>query len=118
MAVSGVRCDIAAHFKEVHLYLQEMSIVKNYAILHPMTDITFHSPSFFEDCAGNPNKHVHIVLIATKPDIIKQVPLYKELQKRGHLVILGHTGQHYDENLSGGMLTEFGVQPDFNLNVR
>ncbi len=37
---------------------------------------------------------------------------------RGHQVILGHTGQHYDENLSGGMLKEFGVQPDFNLNVR
>lgn len=57
-------------------------------------------------------------MIATKPDIIKQVPLYKELQKRGHCVVLGHTGQHYDENLSGGMLKEFGVQPDFNLNVR
>ena len=57
-------------------------------------------------------------MIATKPDIIKQIPLYKELQKRGHLVVLGHTGQHYDENLSGGMLKEFGVEPDFNLNVR
>ena len=61
---------------------------------------------------------MHLIVIATKPDIIKQVPLYKELQKRGHLVLLGHTGQHYDENLSGGMLKEFGVEPDFNLNVR
>ncbi len=33
-------------------------------------------------------------------------------------MLLGHTGQHYDENLSGGMLREFGVEPDFNLNVR
>ncbi len=46
------------------------------------------------------------------------MPLYRELQKRGHRVILGHTGQHYDANLSGGMLAEFGVEPDFNLNVR
>ena len=61
---------------------------------------------------------MHLICIATKPDIIKQVPLYKELKKRGYLVILGHTGQHYDENLSGGMLKEFGVEPDFNLNVR
>ncbi|MDB4978817.1 MAG: putative UDP-N-acetylglucosamine 2-epimerase [Candidatus Peribacteria bacterium] len=68
--------------------------------------------------AGHPDRHVHLIMIATKPDIIKQVPLYKELKKRGHLVLLGHTGQHYDENLSGGMLKEFGVQPDFNLNVR
>jgi hypothetical protein len=40
----------------------------------------------------------YIVLIATKPDIIKQIPLYKELKKRGHQVLLVHTGQHYDEN--------------------
>lgn len=33
-------------------------------------------------------------------------------------MLLGHTGQHYDENLSGGMLKEFGVEPDFNLGVR
>ena len=61
---------------------------------------------------------MHLIMIATKPDIIKQIPLYRELKKRGHLVLLGHTGQHYDENLSGGMLKEFGVEPDFNLNVR
>jgi len=80
-----------------------------------MKEITFRSPTFFDDQKGD---LVHLILIATKPDIIKQVPLYKELQKRGHTVVLGHTGQHYDENLSGGMLKEFGVEPDFNLNVR
>ena len=68
--------------------------------------------------AGESDPHVHLIMIATKPDIIKQTPLYRELKKRGHLVLLGHTGQHYDENLSGGMLKEFGVEPDFNLNVR
>lgn len=44
--------------------------------------------------------------------------MFRELKKRGHAVLLGHTGQHYDENLSGGMLREFGTEPDFNLNVR
>ncbi len=83
-----------------------------------MQDITYRSDKFFEETGDHPDRHVHIILIATKPDIIKQVPLYKELKKRGHLVLLGHTGQHYDENLSGGMLKEFGVEPDFNLNVR
>jgi UDP-N-acetylglucosamine 2-epimerase (non-hydrolysing) len=83
-----------------------------------MQEITYRSQSFFDDIAAKKDKHVHIILIATKPDIIKQIPLYKELQTRGHLVLLGHTGQHYDENLSGGMLAEFGVEPDFNLNVR
>ncbi len=84
----------------------------------PVPETTFTKATFLQDLAAHPDKHVHLILIATKPDIIKQVPLYKELQKRGHCVVLGHTGQHYDENLSGGMLKEFGVQPDFNLNVR
>lgn len=83
-----------------------------------MTSITFRSPSFIDDCCSNPSRPLHLVLIATKPDIIKQIPLYRELVKRGHAVILGHTGQHYDDNLSGGMLKEFGAVPDFNLNVR
>lgn len=83
-----------------------------------MQEITYRSATFLDDIAGDSQKRVHLILIATKPDIIKQVPLYKELKKRGHLVLLGHTGQHYDENLSGGMLKEFGVEPDFNLNVR
>ena len=83
-----------------------------------MQEITYHSEAFYDEIAAERSAHVHLIMIATKPDIIKQIPLYRELKNRGHLVILGHTGQHYDENLSGGMLKEFGVQPDFNLNVR
>ena len=83
-----------------------------------MSSITYSRPDFFDSVASLPQEHVHVILIATKPDIIKQIPLYKELKARGHAVLLGHTGQHYDENLSGGMLKEFGVEPDFNLNVR
>ena len=89
-----------------------------YAKLCAMQEITYKSQSFYDDVAGSAKKHVHLICIATKPDIIKQVPVYVELKKRGELVLLGHTGQHYDENLSGGMLKEFGVEPDFNLNVR
>src|SRR3989344_3307192 len=83
-----------------------------------MQEITYRSPTFYDDLADQPDRHVHLVMIATKPDIIKQIPLYREMKKRGHIVLLGHTGQHYSENLSGGMLKEFGVEPDFNLNVK
>ncbi len=83
-----------------------------------MSQTSFREATFLDSIAAHKSRHVHLILIATKPDIIKQVPLYKELKKRGHLAVLGHTGQHYDENLSGGMLKEFGVEPDFNLNVR
>jgi len=82
-----------------------------------MKEITFASKGFFDEIASRPQRHVHLIVIATKPDIIKQVPLYRELKKRGHIAVLGHTGQHYSENLSGGMLKEFGVEPDFNLNA-
>ncbi|TSC80349.1 MAG: putative UDP-N-acetylglucosamine 2-epimerase [Candidatus Peregrinibacteria bacterium Gr01-1014_25] len=83
-----------------------------------MDAITYRSSRFYDDLGDQPDRRVHLVLVATKPDIIKQIPLYKELQRRGHVVVLGHTGQHFSENLSGGMLKEFGVEPDFNLNVR
>ena len=83
-----------------------------------MQEITYKSAKFYDEVEAHPSRHAHMIMIATKPDIIKQVPLYHELKKRGELVLLAHTGQHYDENLSGGMLKEFGVEPDFNLNVR
>lgn len=78
--------------------------------------ITFRD-NFWSDMESTP-MHVHLVMIATKPDIIKQAPIYLELKKRGACVLLGHTGQHYDHNLSGGLIEEFGVEPDFNLNIR
>lgn len=55
---------------------------------------------FWDHIQASPHTHVHIIMIATKPDIIKQAPLYLELKKRNELVILVHTGQHYDYNLS------------------
>lgn len=61
---------------------------------------------------------VHVILIATKPDIIKQAPLILKLIKRGETVLVIHSGQHYDWNLSGGMEQEFDIEPDINLNVR
>lgn len=81
-----------------------------------MNEITFR-PNFWEDMQTTP-KYIHLVMIATKPDIIKQAPIYLELKKRGEAVLLGHTGQHYDFNLSGGLIEEFGVTPDFNLNIK
>ena len=60
---------------------------------------------------------IHLVLIATKPDIIKQAPLILELRRRNENIVIVHTGQHYDWNLSKGMEQEFDIVPDVNLNV-
>lgn len=73
--------------------------------------------NFWSDIQDNEHKYAHIIMIATKPDIIKQAPLYLELKQRWELVILVHTGQHYDYNLSKWVLGEFGMEVDVNLNI-
>jgi len=75
------------------------------------------SSTLWDRLSASPKKYIHLVMIATKPDIIKQAPLYNALKKRGEEVVLVHTGQHYDFNLSGGMLEEFGLEVDINLNI-
>jgi UDP-N-acetylglucosamine 2-epimerase (non-hydrolysing) len=60
----------------------------------------FFRENFWQEIERNEKKYAHIIMIATKPDIIKQAPLYHELKNRGELVLLIHTGQHYDYNLS------------------
>lgn len=63
------------------------------------------------------NSVIHLVLIGTKPDIIKQAPLIRELKKSGEYVLVVHSGQHYSWNLSGGLEEEFGIKPDINLGI-
>lgn len=77
----------------------------------------FVRPNFWYDIQNSSQKYAHIIMIATKPDIIKQAPLYLELKSRGELVILVHTGQHYDYNLSKWVLAEFWMDVDLNLNI-
>ena len=77
----------------------------------------FIRPSFWQEIQNSWKKYVHIIMIATKPDIIKQAPLYLELKNRWELVVLVHTGQHYDYNLSKGVLWEFDMEVDVNLNI-
>ncbi|MDP7023221.1 MAG: UDP-N-acetylglucosamine 2-epimerase [Kiritimatiellia bacterium] len=64
------------------------------------------------------DRPVHLVLIATKPDIIKQAPLILELKRREENLLIVHSGQHYDWNLSKGLEHEFDIDPDVNLDVR
>ncbi len=77
----------------------------------------FIRPNFWYDLENNSKRYAHIIMIATKPDIIKQAPLYLELKERWEFVVLVHTGQHYDYNLSKWVLTEFWMDVDVNLNI-
>jgi len=42
----------------------------------------FIRDNFWKDIENTEKKYAHIIMIATKPDIIKQAPLYLELKKR------------------------------------
>jgi len=77
----------------------------------------FIREGFWKDIENSKKTYAHIIMIATKPDIIKQAPLYLELKKRWELVILVHTWQHYDYNLSKWVLEEFNMDVDINLNI-
>ncbi|MFI9200374.1 non-hydrolyzing UDP-N-acetylglucosamine 2-epimerase [Streptomyces sp. NPDC053048] len=61
-----------------------------------------------------PPRSVAIVL-GTRPELVKLTDLVRLLGPAAHLV---HTGQHYDEELSGRFLTELGLpEPTFLTGV-
>ena len=66
----------------------------------------------------NSHSVIHLIFVGTKPDIIKQAPLYQELRKRSELVVVCHTGQHYDFNNSKAILSELNMKVDVNFKVR
>ena len=54
-----------------------------------------------------------LISIGTRPEIIKMMPVYFELQKRGLQPILLHTGQH--DELATAFYKFFEVTPDYNI---
>jgi len=60
-----------------------------------------------------------MVVVGTRPEIIKMAPVILELQRRRSPFTLVHTDQHYDEELSGSFFEQLRLpQPDHHLNVR
>ena len=57
-------------------------------------------------------------MVGARPNFMKMAPLYSELKKRKLPVILLHTGQHYDENMSRVFFEDLGMpKPDIYLGV-
>lgn len=61
---------------------------------------------------------VHIIC-AARPNFMKAAPLYHALKAHGGITPrLVHTGQHYDDNMSGAFFRDLGLpEPDFRLDV-
>ena len=66
----------------------------------------------------------HITIIAgARPNFMKIAPIIHEIQHVNHLGFsldfnLVHTGQHYDQKMSGSFFDELGIpEPDVNLEA-
>ena len=60
-----------------------------------------------------------ILLVAgARPNFMKIAPLHQEFSERGSNVILLHSGQHYDDNMSQVFFDDLGIpEPDLHLGV-
>ena len=59
-----------------------------------------------------------ILVVGARPNFMKMAPLYDELKSRELPVLLLHTGQHYDENMSKIFFEELEMpEPDVYLGV-
>lgn len=59
-----------------------------------------------------------LTVVGARPQFIKAHPVSLALREAGITEFLLHTGQHYDERMSGCFFTELGLRaPDLNLNV-
>lgn len=59
-----------------------------------------------------------ILVVGARPNFMKIAPLHAELRKRGREVLLLHTGQHYDDNMSKVFFDDLGMpKPDIYLGI-
>ena len=82
-----------------------------------MTPPHLLGPEVLERLTSAASPYVHLVTVATKPDIIKQAPVHRELVARGESVLVFHSDQHWAANYSGDLLTEFGMPVDVRLGT-
>lgn len=58
------------------------------------------------------------LIVGARPNFMKIAPLVRALEGRGAERRLVHTGQHYDERMSGAFFSELGIpEPNVNLGV-
>ena len=59
-----------------------------------------------------------ILVVGARPNFMKIAPIYAELASRGEQLILLHTGQHYDDNMSKVFFDDLGMpKPDIYLGI-
>src|ERR1700746_2820453 len=67
-----------------------------------------------KDAMRTPITHV----LGARPNFVKAAPVIRALAALGHEQRVVHTGQHYDERMSGVFFVQLGLpRPDVNLGV-
>jgi UDP-N-acetylglucosamine 2-epimerase (non-hydrolysing) len=69
--------------------------------------------------ALRPKQPKTVMLVAgARPNFMKIAPVERALQKAGISTVIVHTGQHYDDRMSGAFFRDLGVRhPDHHLGV-
>lgn len=58
------------------------------------------------------------IVLGTRPELVKMAPVLFSLEEKGEDVLLVHSGQHYDDVLSGDFFRDLGIrEPDHYLEV-
>jgi UDP-N-acetylglucosamine 2-epimerase (non-hydrolysing) len=59
-----------------------------------------------------------LIVAGARPNFMKIAPVLAEAERRGHDVVLVHTGQHYDASMSQAFFDDLGIRaPDHFLDV-
>ncbi len=59
-----------------------------------------------------------LIIVGTRPNFIKVTQFKKIAQEYIDIELkIVHTGQHFDKNMSEVFFTQFGLQPDYFLNI-
>ncbi|MGY5875337.1 MAG: UDP-N-acetylglucosamine 2-epimerase (non-hydrolyzing), partial [Candidatus Thorarchaeota archaeon] len=59
-----------------------------------------------------------LVVVGTRPEIIKMAPIVHEGERRSFDIFLLHTGQHYSQFMSDSFFDDLGLRiPDRNLQI-
>jgi UDP-N-acetylglucosamine 2-epimerase (non-hydrolysing) len=68
--------------------------------------------------ADRPGALTVMLVAGARPNFMKIAPVLRALDRAGHRAVVVHTGQHYDERMSGSFFRELEIrEPDFHLGV-